>query len=200
MTLLSLPSELCVVVCGMHRAGTSFVSRLVYEWGVYMGPPEITKSDVANIEGEYENRDFVNLNRTLMDAVGGSWSYPVLIKSIDDVLPHTNAIRAVIEKHRKGIWGWKDNRTAFTFHAYEPFLDNVLFVVCKREKEAVIQSIRRTHSRHFCEEDRNDTYFGDLYERYYEAIYEAAQPWSTLTVHYEDMVMNKSYNPELRHF
>ena len=200
MTLLSLPSELCVVVCGMHRAGTSFVSRLFYEWGVYMGPPEIAKSDVANIEGEYENRDFVNLNRTLMDAVGGSWNYPVLIKSIDDVLPHANAIRSVIEKHRKVIWGWKDNRTAFTFHAYEPFLDNVLFVVCKREKKAVIQSIRRTHSRHFKEEDRTDAYFGELYDRYYDAIYEAAKHWSTLIVHYEDMITNKSYNSELRHF
>ena len=200
MTSLLSPSNACVVICGMHRAGTSFVSRLFYEWGVYMGPPEITKPDYANAEGEYENQDFIKLNSGLLNVVGGSWNYPVLIESIDQVSEHTNEIRGVIEKHRRPLWGWKDNRTAFTFRAYEPFLNNVLFVICKREKEAVIQSLWRTHSGAFKEKDRTDQYFGELYDRYYEAIYDAARFWPTLTVNYEELITNESYNPELRHF
>lgn len=186
----------CIVVCGMHRAGTSLVSRLLYEAGVYMGPSSITKPDPANTEGEFENPQFVGLNNILLKEAGGSWNKPLMVQSHGD-----GRAKLLIEQYgHLPVWGWKDNRTAFTFRAYEPFLNNVLFVVCRRQKESVIKSLHRTHSRQFPEENRNDEYFSWLYDRYYEAIREVSTGYSTLTVKYEDLIYNNSFNPELRHF
>ena len=183
----------CVVICGMHRAGTSFVSRIFHEWGVYLGE-DLNVPDMANAEGEYENKDFVRLNNRLLTEHGGSWNYPVMIKQSD---PRAEVL---IAKHKRELWGWKDNRTAFTFKAYEPFLNNVLFVVCRRNRDAVIQSLAKTHFGQFEESTRNSDYYGKLYDQYYVAIDTVSDGYPRIVINYEELTNVTFFNPELRHF
>ncbi len=185
----------CIIVCGMHRAGTSLVARLFHEWGVYMGD-NLGTPDPANTEGEYENLDFVRLNNVLLQEHGGSWNSPVMCHDSDD------RANALIRRYRRKLWGWKDNRTAFTFRAYEEYLqgENILFVICKRRKDAVIGSLFRTHRRQFRKEDRNYKYFSELYDVYYGAINTVSKDYPTLVLHYEDFKARKFFNPLLNHF
>lgn len=183
----------CVVICGMHRTGSSFISRLFHEWGVYLGE-NLDIEDPANPEGEYENKDFVQLNNILLHARGGSWNHPVMVDE-----PDIRA-KALVEKHQRPLWGWKDNRTAFTFKAYEPFLENVLFVVCKRKKRSVVKSLQRTHQGQFSEEFRNPEYYGTLYDQYYAAIDFVSQGYPRIVINYEDLAGSTFFNPDLRHF
>ena len=57
-----------IVVLGMHRSGTSLVTRLLVEMGVYMGP----RLDVRN----WEDADFQKTNQTILDMAGGNWGKP----------------------------------------------------------------------------------------------------------------------------
>ena len=120
--------------------------------------------------------------------------YPVMIEKPDE------RCRELIEKHKDILWGWKDNRTAFTFKAYQPYLENVLFVICKRNKEAIIRSLMRTHKGQFRKEDQNEEYFGKLHDMYYAAINEISKNYPRVDIHYEDLVETKYFNSKLRHF
>ena len=185
----------CIIICGMHRAGTSFVARLFHGWGVYLGD-NLGTPDPANAEGEYENLDFVALNNILLQEHSGSWNVPTMCHSSD------YRAEVLIKKYRRPLWGWKDNRTAFTFRAYEEYLqdERVLFVICKRSKSAVIQSLFRTHKMQFREENRNYHYFSDLYDAYYGAINTVSKEYPTIVLHYEDFKSRKFFNPLLNHF
>ena len=52
-----------IYIAGMHRSGTSMVSRMLIECGLYTGPPtKIIPPGPDNSAGFWENIDFVNLN------------------------------------------------------------------------------------------------------------------------------------------
>lgn len=182
----------------MHRTGSSLTARIFHELGVYLtDTPGV--SDAANEEGEYENLDFTRLNELLLHQSGASWFNP---KEVDRSEITEKQCQNFVNIHKRSLWGWKDNRTAFTFKCYEQLLQdqNVMFVVTHREKEAVIDSLMRTHKMQFPEEKRNRKYMGDLYDRYYKQIDEVTKGYNRIDVHYEDLVKNKFFNPKLKHF
>jgi len=185
--------SLCFVIVGMHRSGSSLVARIFYEMGVYLGE-ELMEPDFANLEGFYENMDFVRLNNTLMSEVDGDWNRP------REWLTPDQRAKELIELHERKLWGWKDNRTVFTWKAYEPFVKNPCFVVVRRDKKAVIKSLKETHISMFPLEHRTNEYMGWLYDYHYSTIDEIAKPHPRIDVRYEDLVENKFWNPDMRHF
>ncbi len=180
---------------GMHRTGSSLTARVFHEFGFYLtDTPGVP--DTANPEGEYENLTITGLNKNLLHESGGSWYDPVEVKSYD------TRTAILIDEYKKDLWGWKDNRTAFTFKAWEPFLQDqsIMFVVTHRDKKAVINSLMRTHKMQFPEDKRNPKYMGALYDRYYNQIDKVTKGYNRIDVHFEDMVKNKFFNPDLKHF
>jgi hypothetical protein len=87
---------------------------------------------------------------------------------------------------------------------YEPVLnvmkESVMFIIPIRDKEAVVNSLDRTHSGLFPEEYRNKTYYRLLYDEYYTAIDLVSAHYNRIFVHYEDLVKNTFFNNVLRHF
>ncbi len=177
----------------MHRSGSSLVSRIFHEFDVYMTPtPGV--SDPANEEGEYENLEITDLNSTLLKENEGDWLNPVVVDKPD------NRCKEIIDKYSRELWGWKDNRTVFTFKCYEPYLENVMFVITHRKKKAVIDSLMRTHKMLFPKEKRNREYMGDLYDRYYKQIDVVTKGYNRIDIHYEDLANTKYFNSDLKHF
>ncbi len=184
----------CIVIVGMHRAGTSLVARIFHEWGVNLGE-DLMGPDGANTEGFYENWDFVKLNNALIHEAGGSWNYPKKAWSHGDA-----RAKVLVEYSRSELWGWKDNRTAFTFKAYEPYLEDVLFVRCRRKREDIISSLSRTHLRQFDKKDRTIEYLSELCDMYEAAIDEIIVGYPTLVVEYDNLHDCTFFNKELKHF
>lgn len=182
-----------VIIMGMHRSGSSLVAKMFYELGVNLGV-DLMAGDEANPEGYYENWDFVNLNNSLLAENGGSWNNPVLIKEPDV------RCRDLINKYKDELWGWKDNRTAFTFKAYEPYLENILFVITHRNKKSIVNSLFETHIGQFNMEDRTPEVMEKLYDKYYETIDEVTKGYNRIDIHYEDLINNKYFKKQLKHF
>ena len=125
------------VILGMHRSGTSFLSRCLQLGGVDIGH--------TLIRGHYENADFVHLNDKILQLAGGSWDNPPdegKIKIVEDKL--SNEIINVINKNKKDMWGWKDPRTSLTIRGYLPHLsEDVYIIAIFRNPSLVAESLRR---------------------------------------------------------
>lgn len=187
----------CIIILGMHRSGSSLVARLFHEWGVFLGE-KLLAADGINPDGYFENLEIVRMNDRLLATRSASWSQPEMITDVSAQI--RREVEALVSRSKTKLWGWKDNRTAFTFKIYEPYLENVLFVVCRRQKDSVVRSLMRSHRHLFSEAQRTEDYMGSLYDRYYAAIEAVAKDYPRLDVHYEDLSGSRFFKQDLKHF
>ena len=64
-----------IIVAGMHRSGTSFVTELVTALGAHVGE-NLLEAAEDNPHGFFENRDVKQLNDTIIHRLGGTWDRP----------------------------------------------------------------------------------------------------------------------------
>ncbi|HBO8103062.1 TPA: sulfotransferase [Pseudomonas aeruginosa] len=115
---ISCTNQPIVVVLGMHRSGTSTVTRALQTVGVSLGDRLMPADPGNNDKGFFEDLDIVNFNERLLSAVGHAWHSICPLKGIDvDRLCEQGylkeAIRLLRKKSQPGqIFGFKDPRTA----------------------------------------------------------------------------------------
>lgn len=127
------------VVLGMHRSGTSFITKSLLDQGVDMG--KLSTEDELTL---YEDKEFGELNNRIIEKAGGTWDEPP--KEEDIVLAgqfFKEDIKALLAKRKSSFWGWKDPRTVITFPAYAPYLEGDMYLVCMfRKPRYVVRSLR----------------------------------------------------------
>ncbi|MDD4913526.1 MAG: sulfotransferase [Methylococcales bacterium] len=64
-----------IVVLGMHRSGTSVVTRSLQILGVELGNHLMPGHESGNIKGYWEDLDINALNIEMQQAIGGDWHY-----------------------------------------------------------------------------------------------------------------------------
>ncbi len=75
MVSQSSEKRTALVVLGMHRSGTSALSRALTFFG-YVQPSDLMRPMPDNPKGFWESRAIVRVNRNMLDALGGTWSKP----------------------------------------------------------------------------------------------------------------------------
>ena len=73
-----------VIICilGMHRSGTSLLTRVLNLMGVYLGPDAHLLQPLAeNPKGFWEHKEIWKLNEDILWRLGGSWHNPPRIVS-----------------------------------------------------------------------------------------------------------------------
>src|SRR5438477_7506691 len=66
-----------VCIAGMHRSGTSMVTRMLALCGLDLGPDaELLPPAADNPDGFFENMRFAALNQLALAALGGRWDAP----------------------------------------------------------------------------------------------------------------------------
>src|SRR5271154_2798891 len=111
-----MSSSRAVLVLGMHRSGTSAITRGMQMLGVYLGDDFLSpKPD--NPTGYWEDRNIYEINEHLLSVLGLKWHG---ISLIDDVRWHEPEVEALcaeaLEYLRSqfidhSFWGFKDPRT-----------------------------------------------------------------------------------------
>ncbi|OFC70430.1 sulfotransferase family protein [Alteromonas confluentis] len=106
-----------IIVIGMHRSGTSAISGLLAELGVFMGSSLFAPQKGVNEKGFYENSLVVEMNERLFDEKCWSWDDPLAHafadnndSAIQKALPHA-ADMLKTDYGNKPLWGMKDPRT-----------------------------------------------------------------------------------------
>lgn len=141
-----------VCIVGMHRSGTSFITRLLQRGGLYLGDEgSLLPGGPDNPDGYFEHRGFSAINERLLRMFGGEWD---LVPSLPDgwaeapeLDPLRNeARRLASELDMHGCWGWKDPRTSLTLPFWRSCVPGLKIVVCVRNPLEVAVSLNRRNN------------------------------------------------------
>jgi len=145
--------KLLVVVLGMHRSGTSAITRALQVLGVDLGHRLMAPAPGNNEKGFFEDLDVVNFNIELLKACGREWSDLVpppegelLSEAFAFLLP--KAIELLREKlEGKDVFALKDPRFSvllpFWLRVFEHLKLNVAYVISVRNPLSVARSLER---------------------------------------------------------
>lgn len=138
-----------VCVLGMHRSGTSVVTRVLNLLGVYLGStPHLFGPRADNPTGFWEHAHLVAVNEEILARCGGSWHEPPALavgwersSGLSDL---RERVAALIEEEFVGAepWGWKDPRTCLTLPFWRSVLPPMVYVLCLRDPLSVARSLQ----------------------------------------------------------
>lgn len=149
-----------VIVVGMHRSGTSLLTRLLDEVGLFVG---------RDLEGHAESRHFQRINRWMLDEVGVSWDHPETLADLPDhpdiVEAMATHVRFLLSSPRSAgylgwlrylrvgspanlerPWGWKDPRSTILLPVWSEVFPEARIVHIRRHGVDIANSLRDRHS------------------------------------------------------
>ncbi|MFI8746535.1 glycoside hydrolase family 99-like domain-containing protein [Pseudomonas sp. NPDC077186] len=140
-----------IVVVGMHRSGTSVITRALEVLGVELGDNLMPAAENNNEKGFFEDLDVHGFNTRLLEALGTSWDRladidPALMLAPAMAAWHEEALTILREKlPSSGLFAFKDPQTCLLL----PFWQRVLadlpiepyYLICLRNPLSVAASL-----------------------------------------------------------
>ena len=146
---IAVPNR-AVCVLGMHRSGTSAVSRIVGLLGADLGPEGSgLEPNPHNPRGFWEHSSIVALNDEILSHFRGGWDNP---PDFPDGWATSPALGDIRQRARtllrsdfgdSALWAWKDPRTCLTIPFWQQLLPPIDYVLCVRDPVAVARSLQR---------------------------------------------------------
>lgn len=140
-----------ICVLGMHRSGTSLLTRILNLLGMDLGTAKVlTTEPVAdNPKGYWEHSGLTLVSDAILRRYGGSWDKPPVFPqnwetdaALDDL--RRRAEQIVHDQFAAvALWGWKDPRTCLTLPFWQRLLPQMRYIVCLRDPVAVARSLER---------------------------------------------------------
>ena len=141
-----------IFVLGMHRSGTSIVTRILNLMGAYFAPEGMsTGANKENFKGFWERKDIRKSNDKLIRSVDAEWhliadfaidKLPTAI--IEEFQPKARKILLELDAHRP--WVVKEPRFCLTFPLWRELLEFPVCVHVYRSPIQVAQSLKtRNH-------------------------------------------------------
>ena len=140
-----------IVVLGMHRSGTSAITKSLELFGVGLGT-DLHPPGFDNPKGFWEDRECIEINDMLLqqagsayDRLGFFWDSVATSQRVKDL--RVQAIQLVSRKlsENNGVWGFKDPRTcrllAFWNEVFLALKCEVSFVITIRNPASVVASL-----------------------------------------------------------
>jgi hypothetical protein len=182
-----------VYVVGMHRSGTSAVTRSVNLMGVPLGQSHDLLGSVqsSNPTGHWESRALIEMNDRILSRLGGAWSAPPPLprgwERAAEVTQLVPAARRVFgETYRSRQWVWKDPRICLTL----PF-----WRMCTPVRVVAILVVRHPLEIAHSLEARNGfpmRYSLALWERYMRSALEAVSDLPVFVTTYDDLLRDQA--------
>jgi hypothetical protein len=186
---VSAEGSLAALVLGMHRSGTSAVTRMINLLGVPLNVsadwmPEIPRD---NPTGFWESVSLCGMNDEILEKLGGSWDLPPRLERGWPADPRLVALRATAPAACEAVfpteqWVWKDPRNCLTLPFWLDALDvtPVIVLVHRSPVEVALSLLRRNaisvnHSL-------------ALWERYVRTSLEAAARLPAYVLDYERLL------------
>lgn len=140
-----------VLLCGMHRSGTSVLARCLGSTGIWLGDEEAMLPAHAedNPEGYWERKDVHDAHVEFFGATGYDWDRVAGFPEIDPDLPQAVTLRqrlqpVVEELQRHGNWLLKDPRLCLLLPVWRQLVPDFVPIVAVRDPLEVAGSLRRS--------------------------------------------------------
>ena len=123
------PAAICIL--GMHRSGTSAVTRAVNLLGVHLGAPvKMMPANPENPEGYWEHLEINDFQRRLMGRLERSWdtANPLPERWLQSaaVRPFKEELAAMVSANFSGYsrWAWKEPQTCLLLPLWRELLEH----------------------------------------------------------------------------
>jgi hypothetical protein len=140
-----------IIVLGMHRSGTSAITRLIALMGAHAGAPEeLLPADADNPKGFWERRDVLACNRELLRLNGcvwhrtERWDDEHLAPTPPALLAQMQAIAAELSAHTPCVV--KDPRFCLTLPYWRALWPQPVVVVVHRAPGEIVQSLAQRNA------------------------------------------------------
>lgn len=158
-----------VIIIGMHRSGTSLLSRVFNKAGVFQG---------VFRDHNHEAFHFLSINQQTLQKSGNDWLNPSVPEKVNyysisaeelyaiHFQISSNRIKRTLSTHR---WGWKDPRNTFTLPMYLELFPKAKVVHLIRDGKEVAMSLKKRNDTtgEVIDERLSDLNFGfKLWEKY----------------------------------
>lgn len=202
-----------VIVIGMHRSGTSMVSQVLHDAGVFMG---------AEQDHNRESMPFLNVNQEVMWGAGLDWltpgepeNYACPQTALNMYLYHFklnpnrwkygSLVNALLKRIHDIPWGFKDPRSTYTLPMWMQMYPNAKVIHVIRHPESVVRSLmKRNQVQGEVRDSRLDdeAFCFDLWKQYVSTgcAYADSLGEDYMEVRYEDLVSEDSNWDELLQF
>lgn len=138
MNNLGIMVKRAVLILGMHRSGTSWLTGSLQQAGLYLAKHH--SWNPHNRKGNRENPDVMALHESILAANNGAWDAPPenMRWPEQSIEIAKQLIAANAEQQR---WGFKDPRTLLMLDGWQPLLDEIEYVGIFRHPYAVAESL-----------------------------------------------------------
>lgn len=189
----SAPSERrAIFVLGMHRSGTSAVTRVLNLLGVELGGGLMAASP-DNERGYWEHMEIVQEHDRLLTALGSSWDdlrpLPVNWTKTPAAVEAAQRLRTLVECDFAGkpLWGLKDPRLCRLLPLWLPLLRAMrvtphFVLVVRHPREVAASLAKRDH--------KNDAASALLWLRHTLEAERTTRGFPRTVIHYPDLVEN----------
>lgn len=153
MTTPLHPTSKIVVVLGMHRSGTSAITRGLQTMGINLGDRLEPAAENINEKGYWEDVDLVLFNEEMLDTLKRRWDSLEPISPIEATLLFdkgflSRAIELLRRKvHGHSFFGFKDPRTSkllpFWQQVFEAGGFEVFYILAVRNPLSIVKSLAR---------------------------------------------------------
>jgi hypothetical protein len=173
-----------VAIAGMHRSGTSMVTRLLNLCGLDLGPAEhLMEPAPDNPEGFWESMPFLHINEELLHSLGGAWDRPPEGMQDWAAAPELAAYREraaklVAELGLKEPWGWKDPRNSVLLGFWQAVWPDLCVIVCVRNPLEVASSLGVRDATPFLRSLR-------LWQRHHQDVFDVVPPERRIVCQYD---------------
>ncbi|HWB24745.1 MAG TPA: sulfotransferase [Chitinophagaceae bacterium] len=135
-------SNKILVILGMHRSGTSLITRWLHNCGLAIGDA-LLGPETGNDEGHFEDLDFIHLHERILISkkiphTGLTFKTPGKLVSTQ-FAEIKNLIEAKNKKNNQ--WAWKDPRTCLFLNSYRKLLPGATYLIIFRDYQAVVSSL-----------------------------------------------------------
>lgn len=128
-----------VMILGMHRSGTSFLTGSLQQAGLELG--KHSAWNPHNLKGNRENQDIVDFHDRVLGARSFSWDTPPSEPITWSKIEKTQALELVAGYQGITHWGFKDPRALLLVDGWRKLLPKLRFVGIFRHPLAVSGSL-----------------------------------------------------------
>ena len=150
----NLNKSTVIVVLGMHRSGTSVLTRALSELGVYLGG-NLMEGLPDNPKGFYEDVDVVSLNDEILRSVSSEWNSTIFHQVSDDLMREfkQRAINIIVSKFNgHALFAVKDPRITMLQYFWRSVFDELgicmRYILANRHPFSVAESLVKRNEMH----------------------------------------------------
>lgn len=130
-----------IAIIGMHRSGTSCLTGLLEECGVFLA--DVSRQNPHNKKGNHERLAIMELHDQVLADNGGAWDRPPVMP-VQWSESRRARLREIIDDYSgHARWGFKDPRSLLALEGWLEEAPGLRFVGTLRNPDAVALSLHR---------------------------------------------------------